>query len=427
MPRRMRHTTIQLIRCCLVLAFVLLTGCAGQAAPIATPAPVSAPQTIVLWHGWSGSERQALSSIVETYNRSHSSGRVLAQSIPLANMVDELRAQVLAGGGPHLALVPNTWVGDLAQANVITPLDTLLTADDQRPLLPAALAGARAAGADGVARLYGAPISYDTLALFYNRANMSAAPADTDQLLQLGRGLSDTGATPPIYGLAINLSLENTLGYLYAFGGRIFDAQGQPVLGSTGRDGAERWLAWLARLNADQDLLARQGTGVQVDRELKNGHVLMSVGWSHQLAEYRRLWGDQLGVAPLPPLSATRATPEPYVQGQVLVISRLASPAEQQAAAAFIRAALELPAQRALLSADLQPVRTDLALTDQTPQARAALALRTGAVRGQPMPNDPRRAVVRRELQRMIQRVLTGQAEPAQAVTDADAALRALK
>ena len=162
--------------------------------------------------------------------------------------------------------------------------------------------------------------------------------------------------------MALNLSVENTIGYLYAAGGQIFDDDGKLVLGSAGRAGAERWLGWLAQLKDDKQLLARADSSIEVDRELKDGHVLMTFDWAHQLGFYRSLWGENLGVAQLPLLSATKQPPAPYVRSDVLAINSRASAAEREAALAFLRFMAGADAQHALLLSDLQPALADLPL-----------------------------------------------------------------
>jgi ABC-type glycerol-3-phosphate transport system substrate-binding protein len=413
---------------CLLL-FITLAGCAVASAPTpsADPtAPIGGAVTLVLWHGWSGGARQSLSRLVERFNRQHPGGRVSLQSIPLATFDGDLRAALNYGGGPHVVLIPSTWVGSLAASGVLLPLDDL-TAAEQGALLPAALGAARAPGADGKQRLYGLPVSFDTLALFYNTANVLTPPADTDALIRSAHGLSDPNA--PRWGLAINLSLENTIGYLYAAGGRVFGDDGTVVLAGAGRAGAEQWLAWLQRLQGDPQILARADTSIQLDRELKDGHVLMAFDWAHQIGLYRSLWGDKLGVAPLPRLSATGRVPQPYLKSDVLAINARASAAERDAALAFLRFMVAAEAQSELLGGGLQPARADLKLdgagVDPT-SARAASAFRQQAAQSQPMPNAAtgERETVRRELALMQRQVLRGEASPADAVTEADRRLR---
>ncbi|MEN9935498.1 MAG: hypothetical protein RLZZ387_2077 [Chloroflexota bacterium] len=410
----------------LALLLALLAACAGPStsglAPTAAPAPGGV--TLVIWHGWSGEERQTLGRLVERYNRLHPEGRVSMVSVPLATFAAELRSAAAAGGGPHLALIPNSWVGELAAQGVLLQVDELLTEDERAAMIPAALGGAQAADAEGAQRLYGLPIVFDTLALYYNTANLSAPPADTGTLISSARGLGDPSAEPPIWGLALNLSLDNTLGYMYAFDGRIFGEDGGLALGTEGRAGAERWLAWLRGLSVDAQMFARPDSSIHVDRELQDGRALMTFDWAHQISVYRNLWGERMGVAPLPRLSETGRSPRPYVRSDVLTINSLASPAERDAALAFMRFMAGDEAQLALLAIDMQPARRDLPLEGDDQRLIAARAFRTQAEEGLPMPNGLARSVVEQELKVMQRQVLMGLALPSDAVTEADRRLR---
>jgi ABC-type glycerol-3-phosphate transport system substrate-binding protein len=414
-------------------ALLLLALSALSACAVAVPTPSAGPTpqpgaaggvTLVLWHGWSGGARQALSRLVERFNRQNPGGRVILQAVPLTTFDADLRAALNYGGGPHLLLIPNTWVGSLAERDALLPLDDL-AAGEQRALVPAAVGGARAPGADGAEHLYALPLSIDTLALYYNKANVLTPPADTADLINSAHGLSDPNA--PRWGLAINLSLENTIGYLYAAGGRVFADDGSVALDGAGRAGAEQWLAWLLQLQNDPRLLARADSSIQIDRALKDGQALMALDWSHQLGLYRSLWGDNLGVAPLPRLSSTDAAPQPYVKSDVLAINSRSSAAEREAALAFARYMVGAEAQIELLKANLQPARADLKLDAVDPVAAAAAqAFREEASQGLPMPNSPahEREIVRRELALMHRQVLRGEATPADAVAEAARRLR---
>lgn len=373
----------------------------------------------MLWHGWSATARQALSRLVDRFNQQHPNGRILLQSIPLSSFDTDLRAALAAGGGPHIVLVPNAWIGSFAQQGALLPLDGLITAGDRQALLPSALGGAQVRGADGKQSIYGLPISIDTLALFYDKRNVLRPPADTDTLISNAHGLGDP--TIPRWGLAFNLTLDNTIGYLYAAGGRVFDEQGALVLGSTGRAGTERWLAWLKQLHDDNQLLARLDGSIEVDRELKGGRVLMSVDWAHQLGLYRSLWGDNTGIAVLPRMAATNEAPQPYVRSDVLAINSRVAPAERAAALEFLAFMVSSDVQAELLKNNLQPARDAFSLNDlglDAVQLRAAEVFRVQAHRALPMPNSPTRDLVRRELAQLQRQVLRGEASPADAVAE---------
>jgi len=417
-----------------VVIVLMLAACTTATTPAPAPdstalAAAPAGVTLVLWHGWANAPRQALSRLVDRFNQQHPSGRISLQPVPLASFDSDLRSALAPGGGPHLMLLPNSWIGSLSQTDALLALDSLVAPGDQKLLLPAAIGGARAAGADGKIHLYGLPISFDTLALFYNTSNVLTPPADTAALLQNARGLAAPKAAQPVWGLALNLSLDTTIGYLYAAGGRVFDDQGKVALGRAGRAGAEAWLNWLKQLQDDQQLLARADNSIQVDRELKAGHVIMTFDWAHQLSLYRSLWGERLGVAPLPRLSATNQPPQPYVKSDVLAINSRVSAGERDTALDFLRFMTSAEAQLELLRSDIQPARGDLKLNASDLDARqvaAAQAFRSAAQAGQPMPNAPtrEREILRRELTQMQRQVLRGDATPADAVSEADKHLR---
>jgi arabinogalactan oligomer / maltooligosaccharide transport system substrate-binding protein len=419
-----RHAILRAAAVCLLL--VVLAACtAGGTAPppSATPQPgVSGGVTLLLWHGWGGSERLALGRLVDRFNEQHPAGRVLLQAMPLSTMAGDLRAAVAAGTGPHIILIPNSWVGGLADAGALRSLDDLIAESEQAALLPATLGGAKARDHAGGLHLYGLPISFDTLALYYNTANVLAPPDDTAKLLDYAHGLGNPSV--PRWGLALNLSIDSTIGYLYAFGGRVFDDDGKLALGGSGRDGAEKWLNWLLKLNGDTQLRAHTGSSIAVDRDIKYGRVLMTFDWAHQVAVYRNLWPKNLGVAPLPRLSETGQPPRPYVKSDLLAINARVGPTERAAAVEFLRFMVGDEAQAELLRADLQPARRDLKLAGDDPRIAVAQAFRAQAEQGLPLPNGLTRNAVDEELRIMIERVLGNQAGPADAVAEADKRLR---
>jgi maltose-binding protein MalE len=322
-------------------------------------------------------------------------------------------------------ILKNHTLGGLAQDGLLLPLDEQISPGERNRLLPTALDGAHVQTDGGSRSLYGLPLTFDTLVLYYNQANLTVPPDNTATLLRTARGLTDATTQPPVWGLAYTLSLDKTIGYLYAFGGRIFDEEGNLVLGSSGRAGVEQWLEWLLELRQDQQILA-VNDGIVVDSALKSQEALMTIDWTHALPEYQTLWGDQLGVATLPVLSGPNRAPQPYVQSEVISINaRVGDTDEQQAALDFVRYLLTADAQTALLAAGKQPAVRDLNLREAVFEWELARTMRAQARQGQAMPNSPlMNDIVLEELERMQLRVLRNLATPAEAVTAAEIALR---
>jgi maltose-binding protein MalE len=383
---------------------------------------------LVLWHAWSYPEDRALSALVERYNRSSPAVQIVLQAHPVASITSDLDLAVAEGGGPHMAILKSHTIGGLAELGSLLPLDSLLTEAELAQLLPAALGSAQVSS-PGTSALYGVPLTFDTLALYYNKANFaSAPPTDISALLGVARGLTDTRSNPPTWGLALNLSLDRTIGYLYAFGGKVFDAQRNLVLGLDGREGAEAWLSWLASLHNDERILASTD-GIAVDNALMTREALMTFDWSYALHTYQGLWHENMGVALLPHLSDGDRAPQPYVQSDAVVLNARIGATERQAAIDFIRYLISSEAQADLLRAGRQPALISLdisAAKDLDPQFRtAALVFRAQAEQGQPMPNS-RQAndLVWGVISDMHANVLRRLLAPDQAVTGADTALR---
>ncbi|MCX7791529.1 MAG: extracellular solute-binding protein [Chloroflexaceae bacterium] len=428
-PQQLRRIVI------LALTLLILTACSAQGGSLSTtpqlPTPAPARTILLLWHAWAPPADRALAVVVERFNRGNPGMQVVIQTRQVTSLRDDLASAVAEGAGPHMAIVPSHTLGGLVEEGVLLPLDGLLTTQELERLLPVAVGAVQVRHREG-ARLYGVPLTFDTLALYYNKANFSAAPpGDTDSLLRVARGLSDNRSDPPVWGLAYNLNLDRTIPYLYAFGGRIFDDQGNLVLGLDGRAGTEAWLEWLLVLREDEGLLASLD-GITVDNALMSQRALMTMDWAHAVGRYGALWPGNLGVAPLPRLSETNRLPQPYVQSDTLVLNaRLGDGPERAAAIAFTRHLVSEASQRELLRAGRQPVLMSLDLNAAdlaiSPELReAARVFRAQAAAGLPMPNTRAAAeTVWPALIDMQSGVLRRLLTPAQAVENADATLRA--
>ncbi len=364
-------------------------------------------------------DRRALGQIVERFNRQHSSNTVVLQPVPLATFAAELGTAVAAGSGPHLMLIPHTWLGALGR-NVLLALEPSLPFE-RDTMLKSALGAAQLSNM-GQTQFLGAPLRVDSLALYYNAANILASPADTLSMFESARGLSAPDAQPPVWGFALNMAIDITISYLYAFGSRIFDDAGNLVLGSSGRAGAEQWLTWLQTLSNDPRMFIRPESSIMVDQELRSGHALMTFDWAHRLTQYQALWGEKCGVGILPQLSETKQAPRASVYVDILALNGRLSGRDHERALEFIAYATSEEAQSILLNNAIQPARR-VALTDSALH-RIAQTFRDQAENGLPMPNMPEREILNQELRLMQQQVLFGIASASDAVSETDRRIR---
>ncbi len=408
---------------------MMVVACSAPAPTVTQPSPLTLSPgeqytTLIFWHAWPSPDQHILAQLVDRYNQTHPQTRIVPQAMPLASLSRELRSATLVGGGPHIVLLQNHLLGTLAQDGLVLPLDSALTEAQQAQILAPALQGAEYPDSTGTPHLYGLPLTFDTLVLYYSKASIPTPPTNTDALQRTAHRLTTTTTEPPMWGLAYTLSFDKTIGYLPAFGGAVFDDKGTLILGDSGREGTERWLAWLLSLRHDQQLLAINDS-ITVDSTLKSQKALMTIDWAHTLPVYQELWGDDLGVALLPRVAETGKAPQPYVQSTLVSLcARVSARHEQQAALDFMRYLVSHEAQRMLLKAGKQPTLVRLSLDDDTPATHYARTFRAQAQQGQPMPNRYiENEVVRDELERMQLTVLRGLATPANAVTHTNTAL----
>ncbi len=413
------------LRGLLLLVLCVLCACAGpeQAAPAPAPSvtaepaqvPVpAAPLNLTMWHSWNGRSAQALYLLARRYEQGHPNVRITLEARPASSLVRDYSASVADGGAPQIVLVLSRYLGDLADGRFVLPLDEQIAPEALADLLPAAVDGARVTG-----RLHGVPLSYESLVLFYDRRRVQEAPATVEQLLApITPGSAPAGSET--WGLAYYLSAASAMPYLSTFGGGIFDADGDVMIDGDGRDGTLRWLEWLQAMRADPRSFTTEDFGA-VDAMIQSSRVAAAVDWSHRLAAYEQIWGqDAVGVAPLPRTDGEAPPPATFVLADVACINSVTTAQQRAAATDFLLYLASAAAQELLAARGGQvPVNVRARIDDSATAAIAAASTGGGAF--------PNRAMDGRSwpfLEEMVRSVLVGSATPTEALETATTALR---
>lgn len=361
------------LRCVIVAALCLLTACAsttntGRTDPSAPAAqPAATPVTLTLWHSWSGAELDALNSLARRYEQANPMVRIRLEMRPAAGLVREYGMNVADGSAPQLLLVRNRYIGELAAGQYIAPIDDVFEQQALDSVLPAAIDGARVEG-----RLYGVPLTFDTLVLFYDRRRVAAPPATVDEALALTSPLPDAPPEEQPRSLGYYLSFETALPYLAAFGGAVLNDAGQPIIATQSRDATTAWLGWLNELQKNPQAIVSPDYNA-VDALVQRGQVLAVIDWAHRRSNYVQVWGDDaIGVAPLPVIAADRS-PQPFLLSDVLSVNTVIAPEQRVAAEAFLRYMLEQQSQQTLLDrGQVLPVHQSVTIDPATEPYLAA-------------------------------------------------------
>jgi arabinogalactan oligomer/maltooligosaccharide transport system permease protein len=348
---------------------------------------------LVVWHSYRADEQKALDQCVAVWNQAHPDVRVEALALPYDGFASKLEAAIPRGNGPDLVVFGHGTIGDWARAGLIEPLATTLPADQFLDGTVAPLS------ADG--KLYGVPLAFKSLALFYRKDLVDHPPATTDELVALARKWK---ASKPAghYALAYEAGASfYHAPWLHGFGGQLLDAAGKPALDS---DAAVASVAFVEQLAADE-LLPPESTGVVATQLFNEGRAGITINGPWFVGEIAA--GVPFGVAPLPTVSATGKPAAPLVEIEALLLP--ARGHDPNAASAF-----------ALWLASGEAARIRARVGRQTVAARAAWddpevardpilsAFRAQLAATVPMPSSPAIRQIWEPLNQALRKVLRG-------------------
>ncbi len=287
-------------------------------APVPTPA-LPAEGRVVLWHSWTGADGDALAAMLLALQARSPNLQVETLFVSYNDLPQSYAQAVQAGAGPDLILASNWWLGEMVAANVVQPLDELLPQALEDSYWPATI--------DSLSwqeQLYGLPINFELISLFYNRALIddNQLPATTDDLLRLAQATPQQG-----------IGLYATLYHLYwgfpAFDAQLFGDNGQVILDRGA--GAADFLTWVDTLNEAQGSYVDEDYGMLLDR-FKKGEFAFLVDGPWSIAELQGALGDNLAVTRLPTGPADAA--QPWISAEGFFINPQGSATQQQLALA---------------------------------------------------------------------------------------------
>jgi len=293
------------------LLFSLFAGLAVSAcAPEAVLTPDSdAHQTVVMWHAYRGDEALALEAVIEAYNRSTSAHQVRLVSLPYDAMTNKLRVAIPRGNGPDLFIYAHDKVGGWAKKGLIEPVGFWARPEILDRFLPETLPGLVYDGG-----LYGLPLAYKTLTLFYDRSLLDTPPETTDDLIRMAQSIRGRG--PDFWGLAYPAQdfYYHSL-WLHGFGGQVLPRKGLPQLRSEQMKRSIRF----AHSFYTQDLIPKGIDAAQIATLFKNHKVgfVIDGPWFREHLINHPSWA----VTALPKVSDTGQAARPFLGVEAVMIS----------------------------------------------------------------------------------------------------------
>ncbi len=295
----------------------------GETLPSATPPPSPTPPsgTLTLWHSWAQRDGDALEAILRDFRDRYPALQVETLFVAQDDLLQSYAQAVADGNGPDIVLAPNWWLHDLHSLGVVAPMDAAPLVSVAENVFPAAADNLRIGG-----RPYGLPTTYETVALYYNRA-LAPQGAPPPSLGELAAQAS----ADPQQGIGIYANPFHIAWGFPAFGARLFDEAGRAILDQS--QGTADFLQWLDTVDGFEGSYVDADYGMLLDR-FKRGEFAYFIDGPWALPELSEALGGDLAVAPIPagPAGAAR----PWLYADAAYVNPTLSPPQTELAALFL-------------------------------------------------------------------------------------------
>ena len=423
----MRNTTLT----ALLAGMLLLAACGdGQTSDTTPPdgeqgeevggAPASATRTVgdrenadlLIW-----ADQQpipALQVLAEDFEADHGV-QVAIQEVGFDDIRGQLQSAGPAGEGPDLVVGAHDWLGELVTNGSVASIDL----PEPERFEDVALEAFTWEG-----QLYGLPHAIENLALYRNTEHVPEAPETWEELADTALRLQSEGAVAQ--GLMIPASQEEAPYHLQplftALGGYVFAQQDDGTYDATdvgidndgGLEAASTLRQWVedGLINPDVD-------GAIQQERFSAGEVAFAISGPWALQQDGRGFeetGVEFEVSPFPTLEGS--TMQPFVGVQGMMASAFSD--NLLLAKTFLTQVMTTDrAQLAMFEANTRPPALTSAFEEVVADDPSMAAFGEAGVEGQPMPAVPAMSTVFSAMGGAYRLVLTGGAEPEQAMQDA--------
>jgi arabinogalactan oligomer/maltooligosaccharide transport system permease protein len=381
---------------------------------------------VVLWHAYHGAEQQGLEQAVQVWNRAHPEQPVTPVAVPIEGYQQKLQAAIPRGHGPDAFVKAHEVLGEWAAQGLVAPIPPGTV--EPGAFLAGTVEPLRVDG-----KLYGVPLAFKSLALYYRTDLIARPPRTTDELRETCRTFVKFTATQQSrFCLAYEAgSFYHHAAWLHGFGGSIFSdrAEERPFLATPEGIAALDFVRGLATDHVIPDEIG----GAAVGELFNDGRAAMVLNGPWFTGEIRP--GVPFAVAPIPAVPtrnmvdrlitgnpALDAPGTPSAPLRTIEAGMLSPRAkEPEAALAFLAWLAGPEGARIRARVGRQPVCAFAAWSDPEIARDAVLtAFRDQLAATVPMSNRPAMRAVWEPAQLALRRVLRGAAEPEAALREAD-------
>jgi maltose-binding protein MalE len=269
---------------------------------------------VTIWHSWPSGEAVVLEETLDQFQEIHPDVHISTVAFPYDQLLAEFMLAGAEGLGPTLLLGTDSWLGDLVDAGLISPISQETTTWDLFNARNTALTQYQG-------QQYGIPLSLAPHALYYNKSLVSTPPSTLDELLaeaEAGRSVAFVPRFAKAYW------------GIQAFGEGLFDDQTRFTLAESG---FAEWLSWL------NEAQSAPGVIMNIDDEslmalFASGQVAYYVAGPEKQALIASIIKEEdpfaIGITPLP--GNPEAPSGPVLSAEIIMFYEFATPEERMIA-----------------------------------------------------------------------------------------------
>ncbi|UCF06170.1 MAG: extracellular solute-binding protein [bacterium] len=268
------------------------------------------PMEIVVWEQKDPEEQLLLRRHLDAFMEKHPGLVISTLHFETDQLHSQFQTAALAGGGPDLVYGPSDKVGPYSVMGLIKPLEGLFDASFFELYESSSVAVL-----DG--HIYAVPDQIGNhLMLLYNKELVTRVPGNSDEWIAICRENTvdlDGNGIPDRYGLVFNFNEPFWLiPFIGGFGGWVMNADGAPTLNTEAVIGA---LRFLADLRNHHKVIPRESNYEVSDTMFKQGMAAFIINGPWSIKAYVKA-GIDLGIIPLPVITATGRHPTPMVSSK---------------------------------------------------------------------------------------------------------------
>lgn len=334
-------------------------------------------QDLVVWHAYRGGEKAAFEKVAAAYNaRPTTRVKVTTLAVPYDAFADKISAAVPRGKGPDVFIYAQDRMGGWIEAGqTVEPIDFYVDDALKGRFIPSTVEALTYRGS-----LYALPLDYKVITLIYNRKLVSQPPKTTDELVALGKKLTNKAAGK--FGLAWAYGdFYYVASLLNGFGGAVFGPGARPTLDAPGNvKGLELLQKW-----SRAGFLPAEPSSALITSLFNEGKAAMVFSGPWFLGEVNK--EIDYGLSLLPTLSEAGGKPiRPWMTVEGVFI---AAPSRQKEAAfEFVKYVTDLEAARVMALEGRQSPALKAVYDDAAVRADPVLAAFKRQVEvAVPMPN----------------------------------------